>query len=57
MKIFLIFQKKLFFIKKNDKSRRSIAEQGKKKYFKLFNELKITKYIIDISMGNNAELF
>jgi glycosyltransferase involved in cell wall biosynthesis len=48
---------KVIFYKKNDKSRTSIAEQGKKKYFKLFNELKITKYIIDISMGNNAELF
>ena len=29
----------------------------KKKYFKLFNELKVSKYLIDISLGNNAKLF
>ena len=30
---------------------------GKKKYFKLFNELKITKYIIDTSLGNSSKLY
>ena len=27
------------------------------KYFKLFNETKISKYIIDKSIGKNANLF
>jgi len=27
---------------------------GKKKYFKLFNETKISKYFIDISLGNKT---
>ena len=38
---------KLKFYKKNSKLRKKIASNGKKKYFKLFNELKITKYLID----------
>ena len=29
----------------------------KKKYFKLFNETKITKYLIDVSIGNKAILY
>ena len=33
--------------------RKKIAKNGKKKYFKLFNEKEITKYFIDISLGNN----
>ena len=28
-----------------------------KKYFRLFNELKITKYILDKSMGNPSKLY
>ena len=39
------------------KIRNKIATNGKKKYFKLFNELKITKYIIDNSLGNNSSLY
>ena len=38
---------KINFYKKNDKLRRKISSAGRKKYFKLFNELKTTKYIID----------
>ena len=48
---------KIKFYKKDDKSRVKIAKNGKKKYFKLFNELKITKYIINKSLGNAAYLF
>ena len=38
---------KINFYKKNDQLRKKIASAGRKKYFKLFNELKITKYIIE----------
>ena len=36
--------------------RKKIAYAGKKKYFKLFNETKITKFFIDVSIGNKASL-
>ena len=48
---------KIKYYKKNDKARNLIAKNGKRKYFKLFNELKITKYIIDKSMGNPSKLY
>jgi glycosyltransferase involved in cell wall biosynthesis len=48
---------KINFYKKNDTSRIRIAKNGKKKYFKLFNELKTTKYIIDKSLGNKTNLY
>ena len=48
---------KIKFYKKNKKSRIKIARNGKKKYFKLFNELKTTKYIIDKSLGNKTFLY
>jgi len=47
---------KISFYKRNDKLRKKIAYNGKKKYFKLFNEKKITKYIIDCSVGKKAIL-
>ena len=47
---------KIKFYSKKDKIRIKIAKNGKKKYFKLFNETKITKYFIDISLGNKAKL-
>ena len=47
---------KIKFYSRNDKNRIKIARNGKKKYFKLFNETKITKYFIDICLGNNAKL-
>ena len=47
---------KIKFYSKNDKSRIKIARNGKNKYFKLFNGTKITKYFIDISLGNKASL-
>jgi glycosyltransferase involved in cell wall biosynthesis len=48
---------KIKFYKNNEKSRIKIARSGKKKYFKLFNELKMSKYILDISLGKNVKLF
>ena len=45
------------FYKKNDESRIKIAKRGKDKYFKLFNETRISKYIIDKSLGKKAFLF
>ncbi len=48
---------KVIFYSKNDKLRKKISNNGKKKYFKLFNEKKITKYLIDTSLGNKANLF
>ena len=48
---------KILYYKKNDKIRKKIASNGKKKYFKLFNETKISKYILDKSFGNNVKLY
>ena len=48
---------KIKFYSKNDKSRKKIAINGKKKYFKLFNEKRISKYFIDISTGKDVSLF
>ena len=48
---------KIIFYNKNDILRKKIARNGQKKYFKLFNEVKIAKYIIDQSFGNKNNLF
>ena len=48
---------KVIFYSKNDKARKKIAMNGKKKYFKLFNEKRITEYFINISTGKNYNLF
>ena len=48
---------KINFYKKNDNLRSKIGAAGRKKYFKLFNELKTTKYIIDKSLGKEVFLF
>ena len=48
---------KIIFYSKNDKLRKKISKNGKKKYFKLFNETKICKYFVDISLGNKTSLF
>ena len=47
---------KVNFYKNNDKIRKKIAHKGRKKYFKLFSEVKTTKYIIDTSLGKNSSL-
>ena len=48
---------KIEFYSNKDKLRKKIAMKGQKKYFKLFNERRITKYFIDISTGRNFNLF
>ena len=48
---------KINYYKKHDLIRKKIAENGKKKYFRLFNELKTTKYIVDKSLGKSTNLF
>ena len=48
---------KIKFYSNKDKLRKKIAMKGQKKYFKLFNERRITKYFIDISTGKNFQLF
>ena len=48
---------KIKFYSRNDRLRKKIAQNGKKKYFKLFNEKRITKYMIDISLGKSSSLF
>ena len=48
---------KIKFYAKKDDLRKKIARNGKKKYFKLFNETKIAKYFIDISLGKINKLF
>ena len=47
---------KIKFYSTKNKLTQRIAENGKKKYFKLFNEIKVTKYFIDISLGNKSTL-
>ena len=48
---------KIKFYTKNDRLRIKIAKNGKKKYFELFNGNKITKHIVDISIGKKSSLF
>ena len=48
---------KIKFYAKKDNLRKKIAENGKKKYFKFFNETKIAEYFIDISLGKINKLF
>ncbi len=48
---------KIKFYSKNDKLRKKIARNGKKKYFKLFNEKRITNHFLDISTGHKSNLF
>ena len=47
---------KIKFYSKNNNLRKKIARNGQKKYFKLFNVNRITKYIIDISVGKETSL-
>ena len=48
---------KILFYKKKERLRAKIAKNGKTKYFKLFNETKISKYFLDKSFGKNVKLF
>jgi len=47
---------KIKFYSQNDKERIAIAKNGKKKYFKLFNEVRTTKYIVDTCFGKKTSL-
>ena len=51
------FKSSFSFYKKKDNLRRKIASAGRKKYFRLFNELKISKYVIDKSLGKKTSLY
>ena len=44
------------FYSKKDNLRKKIARKGKMKYFKLFNETRLSKYLVDISLGKNSSL-
>ena len=48
---------KIKFYLKNESVRNNIAKNGKKKYFKLFNEKRISDYLIKISLGKKFQLF
>tara|TARA_B100000029_G_scaffold498473_1_gene567366 strand:- start:469 stop:1038 length:570 start_codon:yes stop_codon:yes gene_type:complete len=48
---------KIKFYKKKDFLRKKIAKEGKKKYFNLFNEKRISDYIIKKSFGRDVKLF
>ena len=48
---------KLIFYSKKDMLRKKIAQNGKKKYFQLFNEKRITNYFLKISTGQVDKLF
>ena len=48
---------KIKFYLKNERIRINIAKSGKKKYFKLFNEKRISDYLIKRSLGKKFQLF
>tara|TARA_B100001250_G_scaffold368721_1_gene351620 strand:- start:17 stop:538 length:522 start_codon:yes stop_codon:yes gene_type:complete len=48
---------KIKYFSNNEKQRIKIARNGKKKYFKLFNEKRIAEYFIKVSTGQNCSLF
>ncbi len=47
---------KIQFYKKNDKIRIKIAKKGKEQYFKIFNETKVSKFIVEKSLGKKSFL-
>ena len=48
---------KILRYKKNDKQRRSIAKNGKKKYLKLFNSTNVADFIISKTFDVNNKSF
>ena len=48
---------KIRFYKSKTKLRNKIAAKGKKKYFRLFNEKRICKFITKTITGNSFDLF
>ena len=47
---------KIKYYKKNNRLRQKIAKKGKDKYFRLFNETKIAKFIVDKSLGKSTSI-
>jgi glycosyltransferase involved in cell wall biosynthesis len=47
---------KIIYYANKDTLIKKISAAGKKKYFKLFSEKKITKYFVDISLGKKANI-
>jgi glycosyltransferase involved in cell wall biosynthesis len=47
---------KIIYYANKDTLIKKIAAAGKKKYFKIFNEKKITKYFVDISIGKKSNI-
>ena len=45
---------KISYYKENPNSSKKIAKNGQKKYFKLFNEIEVAKYIVDESMNGTS---
>ena len=45
---------KISYYKENSNSSKKIAKNGQKKYFKLFNEIEVAKYIVDESMNGTS---
>ena len=48
---------KVKFYSKNDRARIKIGKNGKKKYFKRFNEITTAKYFVDTSIGKLNNLY
>ena len=48
---------KIIFYKKNPSLLKKFAKNGKKKYFKLFNEKRVASYIISKLLGKNLSIF
>ena len=42
---------KIKYYKNNSEIRKKIAHNGQKKYFELFNEIEVSKYIVNVSLG------
>jgi spore maturation protein CgeB len=49
--------KKILLYSKNDKLRKKIAKNGRKKYFKHFNSKIIAEFIINKTFNNNKKYF
>ena len=46
---------KINFYKRNNNLAKKIAQKGQEKYFKLFNEIEVAKYIINESMNGTSK--
>ena len=46
---------KINFYKRNNELAKKIAQKGQEKYFRLFNEIEVAKYIIDESLNGKSK--